>query len=380
MLVSDTLFSSLHLARARPLELFLRANSLGCVSATLHWVDVDSMVKTAPPANRNERRETRLKTKICLPLPTSSRSDSFMVRDFGIVNSCNGLICLSKSIYNYPVIVCNPFTGECVTIPNSQEDDQFWGPVVSGFGYCPRSHKYKVLRLGFRPEHMFQSMAEVYTVGTTSWRSIGCAPDLSFSLFPTYLNGIIHWVSDDEKGPVVIVAFDFQREQFSVVGLPSHFGEAHKERENLHHMNMGVLGGCLSVCDVTFVDHFDVWVMKQYGDSNSWTKDYVIHTHFGHLYQPLKLLENGDIWLMYDRRELVTYSPVERYFTHLRIHGVLSVFEAITHVPSFLPLTDAVAGDHGNLQIMKASCSEHGFSEGAETLFLVEDEGPRSEL
>lgn len=26
------------------------------------------------------------------------------------------------------------------------------------------------------------------------------------------------------------------------------------------------------------------------------------------------------------------------------------------------------------------SCSEHGFSEGAETLFLVEDEGPRSEL
>lgn len=26
------------------------------------------------------------------------------------------------------------------------------------------------------------------------------------------------------------------------------------------------------------------------------------------------------------------------------------------------------------------SCSEHGFLEGAETLFLVEDESPRSEL
>ncbi|KAF5446464.1 hypothetical protein F2P56_032092 [Juglans regia] len=390
-LVSDPLFASLHIARVQPLELLLRANGLGCVSTALHLVDVDCIVKTAPPLDLNERQETRLNTKMLLPIPEysiesrgvdqndSSSSNSFLDRDYGIVNSCNGLLCLSKSIYNNPHIICNPFTGEYVSIPNSQGDDRFWGPVVPGFGYCPRSNKYKVVRLGFRLENMFQSMAEVYTVGTASWRSIGYAPfDLGVSLFATYLNGVIHWVSDDEKGPVFIVAFDFEVEQFSVVPLPPHFGETHKVRENLHHMNMGVLGGCLSVCDVTFVDHFDIWVMKKYGDPTSWTKEYVIQTHSGHLHRPLKVLENEDILMIWDKRELVLYNPVERCFRYLRIHGVLSVFEALIHVPSFLPLMDAVVGDNLNVENIKTS-SENELLEGAETLFLVEQGQPRAE-
>lgn len=372
----------MHLARAPTLELLLHPESVGCVSTTLHWVDLDCILKTAPPVDRIERRETKLDAKFYLPLPgcnIDSHRTSFMDRNYGIVNSCNGLLCLSKPIYNNPHIICNPLTGEYVSIPKSQGDDMFWGPVITGFGYCSRSNKYKVVRLVCQPENMFQTMAEVYTVGTESWRSIGCAPlDLGLSLFTTYLNGVVHWVSDSANGPVVIVAFDFKEEQFSVISLPPHFGEAHKEKENLRNVNMGVLGGCLSVCDVTFWDHFDIWVMKEYGDPTSWTKEHVICAHSGGLHRPIKFLENGDILMIYNKAELVAYSPGEGYFRYLKIDGVLAVFEAITYVPSFIPLADAVAGDHLNVQNIKASFSEREFLEGTKTLFLVEQGKPRS--
>ncbi|KAE8037813.1 hypothetical protein FH972_010369 [Carpinus fangiana] len=390
MLVSDPLFASMHRSRAPALELLLHPKSVSCASTTLHWVDLDCIFKTAPPVDRNERRKTRLNSKFYLPLPgcniekkclnvnTSSSRSSFM-DCYGIVNSCNGLLCLSEPIYNNPHIICNPVTGEHISIPRSEEDDMFCGPVISGFGYCRRSNKYKVLRLVCQPENMYQTMAEVYTVGTASWRSIGCEPfDLGLSLFTTYLNGVVHWVSDTANSPAVIVAFNFEEEQFSLISLPPHFGETHKEKENLHYMNMGVLGGCLSVCDATFWDHFDIWVMKEYGDPTSWTKEHVICAHSGCLHRPIKFLENGDILMIYNKAELVAYSPVEGYFRYLKIDGVLAVFEAITHVPSFVPLADAVGGDHLNVHTIKASCSEGESSEGTETLFLVEQGKPRS--
>jgi F-box interacting protein len=354
--ISDPLFSSLYLSKP---QLFLRSNTLAHVTTTLHWVDThSSILNTTSPSIH--RRQINLNTKIHLPLPQTSTS-CFMDQDFGIVNSCNGLLCLSKSITNNPHFICNPITGEFITVGHEEKEKSLWGSVFPGFGYCPKSKKYKVVRLVLRLESMFQRMAEVYTLGSTdsSWRSIGSAPfDLDLALFPTYLNGVIHWVkaSDDEKkkGSVFIIGFDFEKEKFNEVSPPPHFGEKHKEKENLYNLNMGVLEGCLSLCDCTFVDHLDIWMMKEYGDPTSWTKEYVISTHFGGVYRPIKLLENGDLLIMYNKRELVAYDPIQGCFRFLRIQGVQSVFEAIIHVPSFIPLKDAVGEDHLNVQNVKA--------------------------
>nr|POE96566.1 f-box/kelch-repeat protein [Quercus suber] len=245
-LISDPLFTYFYLSRSQqPLELFLRPNSLSHVTTTLHWVDTHSILNTSPPFHPNHHHQTQLNTKLYLPLAHSD---------------------------------------------------------TEGFGHCRKSNKYKVVRLVFRLENIFQRMAEVYTLGTASWRNIGPAPfDLDLSLFATYLNGVIHWlrVSDNEKGSIFIVGFDFEEERFNEFPLPPHFGEKHKEKENLHHLNMGVLGDCLSVCDCTFVDHLDIWMMKDYGDPTSWTKEYVISTHFGGPYRPIMLLENGDLLMIH---------------------------------------------------------------------------------
>ena len=379
-LISDPLFTYFYLSRPQqPLELFLRSNSLSHVTITLHWVDTHSILNTSPPFHPNHHHQTQLNTKLYLPLARSDAegsgsSSSFMDHDFSIVNSCNGILLLSKPMLNNPHIVCNPITGEFITIPKSIADNSLWGSVVPGFGHCRKSNKYKVVRLVFRLENIFQRMTEVYTLGTASWRSIGPAPfDLDLSLFATYLNGVIHWlrVSDNEKGSIFIVGFDFEEERFNEFPLPPHFGEKHKEKENLHHLNMGVLGDCLSVCDCTFVDHMDIWMMKEYGDPTSWTKEYVISTHFGGPYRPIMLLENGDLLMIYGKRELYAYNPIERHFRFLVIHGVQSVFEAITHVPSFIPLKDAVGGDHLNVQNVKARYYSYEFSQTTLTLSCI---------
>uniref|UniRef100_A0A2N9FZY2 F-box associated beta-propeller type 1 domain-containing protein n=1 Tax=Fagus sylvatica TaxID=28930 RepID=A0A2N9FZY2_FAGSY len=292
LFISDPSFSSLYLSKP---QLFLRSNTLAHVTTTLHWVDTPSSILNTTPPPSIRRRQFNLNTKIHLPLPQTSTS-CLMDQDFGIVNSCNGLLCLSKSIMNNPYFICNPITGEFITVGHEEKEKSLWGSVFPGFGYCRKSKKYKVVRLVLRLENMFQRMAEVYTLGSTdtSWRSIGSAPfDLDLALFPTYLNGVIHWVkaSDDEKmkGSVFIIGFDFEEEKFNEVSPPPPFGEKHKEEKNLYNLNMGVLGGCLSLCDCTFVDHLDIWMMKEYGDPASWTKEYVISAHFGGIYQPYKV-------------------------------------------------------------------------------------------
>ena len=78
-----------------------------------------------------------------------------MDQDFGIVNSCNGLLCLSKSITNNPHFICNPITGEFITVGHEEKEKSLWGSVFLGFGYCRKSKKYKVVRLILRLENMF---------------------------------------------------------------------------------------------------------------------------------------------------------------------------------------------------------------------------------
>ena len=58
--------------------------------------------------------------------------------------------------------------------------------------------------------------------------------------------------------------------------------------------------------------------------------------------------------MMYKKRELVAYDPIQGSFRFLQIQGVQSEFEAIIHVPSFILLKDAVGEAHLNVQNVKA--------------------------
>lgn len=87
-----------------------------------------------------------------------------------LVNSCNGLVCLS-GVQEGSIYVCNPVLGEYITIPVPDDYGRYNKSFALGFNV--RTNEFKVL-------HTFKVLpylleAEIYTLGTGSWRSIGNA-------------------------------------------------------------------------------------------------------------------------------------------------------------------------------------------------------------
>lgn len=387
ILISDPLFATLHFDRnsgSNP-ELYLRTDFSTCISRTLHWVDLESF----PGYNHAQcqwakinaqfylpKRYPKPNPKACTSNGNSNRGNRRAGREYDIVNSCNGFLCLRKPFHRNPCIICNPITGEYVTIPKpaAEDDKKTLRTVISGFGYSFRSKQYKVLRLVF--DDFLNRTAEIYALGGAAWRKVGNAPWSPIAgLFPTYLNGVIHWVcddiEDDQSCSDCIVGFDFEDERFCVIPAPPHFAEKPKTRDNLYDMNLGVLGGCLSICDVTYFAPPDIWVMKDYGVQESWIKQLSVDNGYFGICRPIKYLDDGSLLLFCKRRALVLYNPVEKNTRYLLIHEDQSmIFEAITHVPSFLSLKD-VGGDNLTVQNIN-SRSDQFEPEESETLFLIE--------
>ncbi|KAK9285717.1 hypothetical protein L1049_024916 [Liquidambar formosana] len=212
-------------------------------------------------------------------------------------------------------------------------------------------------------------MAEVYTLGTASWRCIGYAPHSpNGSVLPTFLNGAIHWSCDKSDSSDFIIAFDFDNEEFYVVPPPIHFGK--KQKREIYRRPIGVLLGCLCLTDApSYGDHLDIWVMKDYAVQESWTKEFVIPLYSGSLFHPIKYLTNGDILMVYAEQALVSYNYAKKRLRYLDIRGVDSKYEAIVHTPNLVSLKDIMMGDNLEVQNVRSRCAD---SEEAVTPFLVE--------
>ncbi|KAK1398381.1 hypothetical protein POM88_008244 [Heracleum sosnowskyi] len=180
-----------------------------------------------------------------------------MRRDHGRLNpqegdngSCNGLVlCLHKQKYSDLGIVCNPLT----------VIDHF---KVYGFGYSDGTNCFKVLRIFssvMSPGLMTSGSAIVLDVGSDSWRSIGDSPfSPSNTSIPVFLNWVLHWVCDVNNTP---------------------------------RMTLGILEGCLTLCDVLRTGKFDIWVMRKYGVEESWSKDFSVDTTVVDMFLQGRVLE-----------------------------------------------------------------------------------------
>ncbi|MBA0629063.1 hypothetical protein Godav_023677 [Gossypium davidsonii] len=114
---------------------------------------------------------------------------------------------------------------------------RFWG-----LGYSIATNQYKLLQSYYPTLELNYPTAEIYTIGSGTWRSIGNTPTGSVSLpFNAFLNGALHW-SKSSLGGEFINSFDFDTERFGIVPPPDHFQELDKESGDT---TTGVLGGCL---------------------------------------------------------------------------------------------------------------------------------------
>ncbi|CAL5391088.1 unnamed protein product [Camellia sinensis] len=339
-LISDPHFVNLHLSRS-PVSLLLKP-FYNRGSNQLHLVDLQTLHKIRP-------REAQLKLNPKINFPLLGRQ---------IVNSCNGLLCLCND--NSEIFVCNPILGDYITLPCPINDRIYYDRTINAFGFSPKTNKYKVIQFvlqrvveSFDPITEFctyrdGAKAKIYTISEGLWRNIESVPYyLTNCSFNSFVNGAVHWLNCAGDSPDFICCFDFGSEQFRVLPEPPEFG-LHKEFPD--HICLGVLRDCLSVCDFFSPLRIDIWLMKDYGIKEFWSKELVIESGIGKSgnwgsYEPIMMLKSGEILMLVNKDVLMLYNPMLGSFKKLNIYGIKSEFYGIAHIPSFVSLKDVAKGE-----------------------------------
>ncbi|KAM7473316.1 hypothetical protein LguiB_020559 [Lonicera macranthoides] len=267
--------------------------------------------------------------------------------EYRIVGSCNGLICLSdEKIWGdaYTTVLWNPAIRRKLTLPPPNIIVRNPGSLhVLGFGFDCKANDYKIVQLSYKNPasiHSLPSSVEVFSVNTGAWRGI-CIPaplcHIAGDLWrQRFVNGAAHWVAYTRNcGQMrnLILSFDMCDEVFREIKLPECL-----VAKSLWYMGVVVIQDSLSVVEydksLEFLNMLSIWVMKDYGVVESWTKQYKIDTEVG-LVRVLGVRRNGEVLLTTRNDELVDYDVQTRESRDLITGEINSTFFVDTYKESF---------------------------------------------
>ncbi|CAJ2638503.1 unnamed protein product [Trifolium pratense] len=192
------------------------------------------------------------------------------------IGSCNGILCLAD-IYDGLFRLWNPSIRKFKELPHLKKHDyENHNMMMYGFGHDPVLDNYKVVVVLRSHGHLVtkKTYGKVYTLGTNFWKNIeefpfGCVVVQQRS--GTFVSGTINWLVSrmyPTRRQHFIASFDLRNESYQEVFLPDC---RVVDVYNLRLGALGVLRDCLCL-----VFRNDVWVMKEYGNHESWTKLFAI--------------------------------------------------------------------------------------------------------
>lgn len=207
---------------------------------------------------------------------TPAKTLSFQVEPYNnqfIVGSCDGLVCFCDQ--NGYLRLWNPCTrleskkSPPVDLkPGRVNHRWFWdyGGLEKrfahyGFGYDQVNDKYKVLIADSRHGTLYAT--RVHSFGTDSWTTIQNFPCALTSQVGKFASGTLNWLARKGDGSIksLIISFDLEKETYGKVLLPPH----------VDGDELDVLSSCLCLCEFNGI-HCGLWLMKEYGIQESWTK------------------------------------------------------------------------------------------------------------
>jgi F-box interacting protein len=256
------------------------------------------------------------------PLQPGALSDVFC----NIVGSWNGLFCFAFDHPGFRVYrLWNPSIHKALSLPepNFTVSSHGISEHFHGFGHDPSTNDVKLVRLAYPGRHFMKvpPLVEIYTLNTGCWRDIA-APAPSYIVnercLSVFVNGASHWVAHtpphERTFRNVIVAFDMGDEVFREIEVPNCFvGKLYL------NMTVAVRDGLL--CLVPFNEHeqeqsFSIWIMKEYGIGESWTKLFDIDISQG-LKRVVAFRKNGEVVVTDRNGELLSYEPNIQQVTQL---------------------------------------------------------------
>ncbi|KAL5727834.1 hypothetical protein ACHQM5_000980 [Ranunculus cassubicifolius] len=246
--------------------------------------------------------------------------------------SCNGLLC-SLVFSKKTALICNPFTGETLELSSPDVGYEI-SDMYIGFGYHPRTKEYKILCFAFvhPSKNSFKSLVEVQTLGSNLWRSKGEVPtNLFYQPFNVLVNGALHWLASFpcQSESVVISSFDIADEEFRVLQVPAVV-------DQWENKQVQELDGFLSLVGYSSRGLIEVWIMKNYGAEDSWSKQFIVSTqesvetvHF------MWKLEDGTILIQYNG-SFIAYDPNIDQIRNLPVQAPPRIMHCVAHVGSLL--------------------------------------------
>jgi F-box interacting protein len=230
----------------------------------------------------------------------------------GLIGSCHGILCFQLG--QAPLLLWNPSFQNFTNSPSLKiiPDGEGWMSTTTnyGFGYDHSTDTYKVIAFACTEYNtgVYKVQTHVHAMGTNFWKRIRADfPGVPKREPGKFVSGTINCLVKDSKQ--VIVSLDFETESYRRLLLP------------VVTSTFCVLQDCLSIVfnSKTFSD---VWLMKEYGNQDSWTK--LFHVPYkgdvgcGNYTMALYVYDNDRVLLDYFRK-LVVYNSRDGTFKTLRI-------------------------------------------------------------
>lgn len=293
-----------------------------------------------------------------LDLPFENKPDAF-----NVIGICYGLVCLldyHQKGLSKSVIVWNPSLESCVRIMFKFTAANF--ESVHGFGFDPKSVDYKVVRIVVRDHFIIgvrdapRPVVQVFALKVGSWRNVTTGDTslcrITVKTPQAYVNGTLHWVGYDTESHhvaqgiqrrLVLLAFDLREEVFKELNVPDELKTDELAYGREQKLFIGALDQKLALMhyytqwyNSPSYDGCCIWMMKEYGLGESWTKQFKIDLRLG-LGKMAGLRRNGEMLLVTRyNEELVSFNTVNRKMQKLGIYGETWSFFLDTYVESLV--------------------------------------------
>ncbi|MED6204388.1 hypothetical protein PIB30_008833 [Stylosanthes scabra] len=193
-----------------------------------------------------------------------------------VMGSCRGFILLINCVNGTHFVVWNPTTGFHATVsyPSPLLRGDMYRPhqLWVGIGYDKSSDDYLVVAGWRDPFKTSKHRWDFFSVRNNCWKEIETRGFHSNFLITcnsgVFYNGAIHWlaVRTDGEGGRVIVAFDLEGKNLSILSLPPvlHGGGTPM---------LKLFGGYLGISYMSWQTwRNELWVLKEYKVESTWTK------------------------------------------------------------------------------------------------------------